>query len=58
MLLASSNDGFLSVFDIKKLSDYNSDSGVTSNSSSAAVSRFNPTLYARSDNQQDELTGL
>ena len=58
MVLASSNDGFLSVFDIKKLSDYNSDSILTTNSSSPPAVSLKTSLYARSDNQQDELTAI
>lgn len=57
-LLASSNDGFLAVFDIRYSGDASSDGTATLNSAPANEENFKPDLYALSDNQEEELTGV
>ena len=55
-LLATSSDGYLAVFDIRVSGDQSSDSYATSHSNPSGD--FKPDLYALSDNQEDELTGV
>lgn len=58
-LLTTDSDGFLTVYDIRANSDANSDSNMTTMGSAANSSdSFKPSLYAMSDNQEDEQTGV
>ncbi|CAI2370080.1 unnamed protein product [Moneuplotes crassus] len=56
LLLSTSNDGFLGVFDIRR-SSLNPDSLFTGNLSEPGA-KFKPSLYALSDNMDEELTSL
>lgn len=56
MLLATSNDGFLGVFDIRRASSTTADTTITPFPLNDPVSKFKPSLYAMSDNMEDELT--
>lgn len=58
-LLTTDSDGFLTVYDIRANSDANSDSNMTTMGSATNSSdSFKPSLYAMSDNQEDEQTGV
>lgn len=58
-LLATSNDGFLAVFDIRRASCTNTESTVSMQSTlNEPASKFKPSLYAMSDNMEEELTSL
>lgn len=57
-LLASSNDGFLAVFDIRASGDQSSDNSYATANSHNEGSRFTPKLFALSDNQEEEQTSI
>lgn len=56
LLLSTSNDGYFGVFDIRR-SSLNPDSLFTGNLSEPGA-KFKPSLYALSDNMEEELTSL
>lgn len=56
MLVATSNDGFLGVFDIRRTSSSATGSTITPLPLNDPVTKFKPSLYAMSDNMEDELT--